>query len=61
MSTCGRKKELVARVFIALENGVQPEKTASEVESEIKNLYQRKLKIDDIHFGSISDRNRLGE
>lgn len=42
----GRKKELVARVFSAIENGVLPVKTAVEVEEELKNQYMDKLKID---------------
>lgn len=39
----GRKEELVARVFVALENNVPVVKTAEEVESEIANEYKAKL------------------
>lgn len=42
----GRKNELVARVFAAMENGVQPVKTAVEVEIDLKTEYKEKLKID---------------
>ena len=43
----GKKEELVARVFIAIENGVKQIKTAVEIEGELKNEYQKKLKFDD--------------
>ncbi|XP_057290858.1 uncharacterized protein LOC130613546 [Hydractinia symbiolongicarpus] len=43
----GRKEELIARVFSAAENFVQPVKTAQEVESNLKEEYQKKLKIND--------------
>lgn len=42
----GRKKELVARVFSAMENNVQPIKTAAEVEHQLSIEYKTKLKID---------------
>ena len=43
----GTKKEMVARVFAASENGVQPEKTAVEIDSDLITEYKNKLKIDD--------------
>ena len=43
----GRKVELVARVFAASENNVQPVKTAEEVEAEIANEYKAKLSLKD--------------
>ena len=43
----GNKDELVARVFVAIENGVQIVKTAEEVQLEIANEYRAKLIIDD--------------
>ena len=39
----GRKPELVARVFSAYENNVQPIKSATEVETELQQEYQTKL------------------
>ena len=44
----GTKKELVARVFSASENGDLPVKTAAEVESDLITEYINKLKIDDV-------------
>ena len=41
------KKKLVARVFAASENGVQPVKTAVEIKSDLITNYKNKLKIDD--------------
>ena len=41
------KKELVAQVFAASENGVQPVKTVVEIESDLITHYKKKLKIDD--------------
>ena len=38
---------MVARVFAARENGVQPIKTAVEKESDLMTYYKNKLKIDD--------------
>ena len=43
----GRKEELVARVFSAVENLVQPVMTAVEVEKDLQDEYRKKLKIDD--------------
>ena len=42
-----RKKKLVARVFAASENGVQPVKTAVGIESYLITEYKNKFKIDD--------------
>jgi hypothetical protein len=42
----GRKQELVARTFSAMENNVQPVKTAEEVENEIAIEYRDKLTVD---------------
>ena len=41
------KKELVARVFAASENRVQPVKTAVEIEPNLITDYKNKLKIND--------------
>ena len=38
-----RKEELVARVFVAIENDVPLQKTAEEVEQEIATEYETKL------------------
>ena len=38
---------MVARVFAAGENGVQPVKIAVEIESDLITDYKNKLKIDD--------------
>ena len=47
LKVTGTKKELVARVFAASENGVQPVNTAVEIESHLITDYKNKLKIDD--------------
>jgi hypothetical protein len=47
LKVSGRKEELVARAFAAIENNVQPVKTAEEVEVEIRTEYTRKLVIGD--------------
>ena len=41
------KKKLIARVFAASENGVQPVKTAVEKESDLNTYYKDKLETDD--------------
>ena len=41
------KKKMVARVFAASENGVQPEKAAVEIDSDLITEYKNKLKSDD--------------
>ena len=46
----GKKAVLVARVFSAMENNVMPIKTAEEVENEISQEYQNKLKLNDIEI-----------
>ena len=48
MKVNGRKEELVARVFAAAENNVQPVKSASKIEEEIWQEYQYKLKLDEV-------------
>ena len=50
LKVTGKKVELVARVFSALENDVQPVKTAVEIESYLLVEYKDKLKIDDMHI-----------
>ena len=40
----GNKNELVARVFSAMKNNVTPEKTAVEVEKDLKKEYEKKLR-----------------
>ena len=47
LKVTGTKKELVARVFAASENGVQPVKTAMEIESNLITEYKSKLKMND--------------
>jgi hypothetical protein len=44
----GKKAVLVARTFSAMENNVVPIMTAEEVENEIRQEYQKKLKLNDI-------------
>ena len=46
LKVTGTKKELVARVFAVIENGVQPVKTAVETKSDLITDYKNKLKID---------------
>ena len=46
LKVTGTKQELVARVFAASENGVQPVKTAVELESYLITHYKNKVKID---------------
>ena len=45
LKVSGRKVELVARVFAASENNVQPVKTAEEVEAEIADENKAKLSL----------------
>ena len=47
LEVTGTKKELVARIFAASENEVQPVKTALEIESDLTTDYKNKLKIND--------------
>ena len=44
----GRKQELVSRVFTAIENGVEPVKSAVEIEKDLNSEYTTKLKLDDV-------------
>ena len=44
LKVTGTKKELVARVFAASENGVQPVKTAVEIESDLILITKTNLK-----------------
>jgi len=47
LKVTGKKNELIARVFVALENDVPIVKTAEEVEKEMATSYQDKLKLED--------------
>ena len=47
LKVTGTKKELVDRVFAAVENGVQPVKKVVETESDLITDYKNNLKIDD--------------
>ena len=47
LKVTGTKKELVDRVFAASENGVQPVKTAVEIEPNLITDYKNKPKIND--------------
>ena len=47
LKVTGTKKELIARIFAVSKNGVQPVKTAVEIESDLITDYKNKLKIDD--------------
>ena len=40
LKVTGRKNELVARVFVAIENNVMPNKTTVEVEEDLKRAYK---------------------
>ena len=46
LKVIGKKEELVARVFVAVENNVQPVKTAVEVEEDLALCYRNKLNVD---------------
>ena len=56
LKVTGTKQELVARVFAASENGVQPVKTVVELESYLITHYKNKVKID---YFSIPDPFRI--
>ena len=58
LKVSGRKPELVARVFAAMENNVKPIKSDEEVEQEIRSDYQKKLILKDY---VISDPNFLND
>ena len=47
MKVSGKKAELVARAFVAVENKVATVKTAEEVQEEIKSENQHKPVFDD--------------
>ena len=47
LKVSGRKKELVARTWCAIEQGIPIQLTAEEVEKEIQNEYENKLLVDD--------------
>ena len=47
LKVTGKKNELIARVFVALENDVPIVKTAEEVEMEMATSYQDKVKLED--------------
>ena len=57
LKVSGKKEELVARVFVAIENDVPLVKTAQEVEKEIAFDYQQKLNMEE--GGIIPDPFRL--
>ena len=57
LKVSGKKAELVARVFAAYENKVQPVKSAAEVEIELQEEYQAKLLQGDY---VIPDQSNLG-
>ena len=46
LKVSGCKDELVARVFVVVENNVQPVLTAIEVEDDLRKAYMKKLNID---------------
>ena len=46
LKTSGKKEELVARVFVAIENDVPLVKTAEEVEKEVAFNYHQKLNLE---------------
>ena len=45
LKVTGIKKELIARVFAASENGVQPVKAAVEIESHLSLITKKNLKL----------------
>ena len=47
LKVSGRKKELVAQTWCAIEQGIPIQLTAEEVEKEIQNEYGNKLLVDD--------------
>ena len=50
LKVTGKKAVLVARAFSALENNVAVIKTAEEVEAELKQEYDDKLKLDEMNI-----------
>ena len=57
LKVSGKKEELVARVFVAIENDVPLVKTAEEVEKEVAFDYRQKLNMEE--EGIIPDQFRL--
>ena len=58
MKVTGIKDELVARVFVAIENNLPILRTAEEVQADIATEYQAKLMVDDT---SLPDPSALVE
>ena len=56
LKVTGNKKALIARVFIAAENNVQPVLSAVEVEEQLRDEHSDKLKIDGLQ---IPDPNKI--
>ena len=50
LKVSGKKAELVARAFVAVENKVKTVKTAEEVQEEIRLEYEHKLVFGDESF-----------
>ena len=46
LKVSGKKEELIARAFVAVENNVQPIKTAVDVEEDLALYYRNKLNAD---------------
>ena len=64
MKVSGKKEELVARAFVAIENNVEVVQTAEEVEAALGKQYSRKLNIfvlDDLGNHVILDPLKLDE
>ena len=55
LKTTGEKEELVARVFVAIENDVPLTETAEEVGREIVSDYKPSLKSDERHCQTLSE------
>ena len=47
LKVSGSKPELIARVFVAVENNVQVVPTAVEIEENLESSYKQKLIVDD--------------
>ena len=64
LTVSGKKEELVARAFVAIENNVQVVQTAEEVEAILGKQYSRKVNIfvsDDFGNHVIPDPLKLDE
>ena len=46
LNVSGKKEELIARVFVAVDNNVQPIKTTVEVDGDLALCYRNKLNVD---------------